>query len=677
MLIIVDLDAPNTTEKVVKSEPVKQSSVKKDEETLQIAIALASSLKSAEQSEAEDSKVEESKNKTEESQDDELESALALSISKPVASTEEVEKQEDENEEELSNDDDLSLYEDDMDDDMKAAIQLSMQSTSSEANESKLETPTQQEVTKATSSIPPSPVQPPQLFTPSTNVPPAPAFAFATPTSLQQSKDQLRSSKKLEPTTPLASTPNTAPKSVPLPWLTNLLQMKRLAEALLIGEVKDEVFVDFIKRAWEATKKDCIRERLLLVDNLPLIDSDKREELESILKRAFSEAALINSLFMPVDDATKQTKGYAFVEITSPQKVDSTIKKMHRHRLKAPTFIEESPANLKASLRASASLPRGTLKISRFTDLEKSEDARVIEYLQSKLISGSAFTTKCKAALVEIFNLFGGEKESALVAAQLNELQVASNGKPLTIEQLEFAFSNYETLQIDQEPALTLNGFLELYLRQCIEAPLDTWEELTNLGYDLNLNRNSFVTAEQAIKSQDRWAPKTDIQLVNFIERLYTDCEVSSPLSLTLDHLQPFEANEIAYPLLAKLPLPSLRLRFQLLKNFNSLLITAFPLINFSRKHKGSLSYMLSCCRAIIFHNTKMDFIYDVLDKTSIQGNQPTITIDRLKLAAKKDKEESESTLINHTMFGIAFSQFKNVNPLYLRQKKPGLFTSS
>ena len=59
----------------------------------------------------------------------------------------------------------------------------------------------------------------------------------------------------------------------------------------------------------------------------------------------------------------------------------------------------------------------------------------------------------------------------------------------MTGEQLDWAFKNYKTKMIGHEPALTLDGFLDLYLKQSVEGPLDTWEELTKLGYDLNLNR--------------------------------------------------------------------------------------------------------------------------------------------------------------------------------------------
>jgi other hect domain ubiquitin protein ligase E3 len=180
---------------------------------------------------------------------------------------------------------------------------------------------------------------------------------------------------------------------------------------------------------------------------------------------------------------------------------------------------------------------------------------------------------------------------------------------------------------------------------------------------------------EVALASQSDWTPETDAQLVEYGEILYADCEVSSPIHLSLDHLKPFLAQSsqaMAYPLLAKRPLPTIRLRFEILRQFNADLFAVLPLVNFDRKHEGSFANLLSRCRSLMFHTCKMDFIYEILDKTSVQVPQPTVTIDRLKLAAKKEKEGEGETSVSRTMFGIAFQQLKNANPAAYRQKKPG-----
>lgn len=384
----------------------------------------------------------------------------------------------------------------------------------------------------------------------------------------------------------------------------------------------------------------------------------------------------------------KKTKGYVIIEIANEHQIENVIKKMHRHKLKTPFPEEKIDTNLKksnsggasanlkkstqgtslkSSLRASSSNLRGTLKITRFTDVD---EARNWEYLQSKLIRENQLTPECKEALIEIFNLFGGNETGILTAYQLNKLQLSSNGKPLLEEQIQYAFKTYKTKVVGGKTGLALEGFLDLYLKQCIEAPLDTWEELTKLGYDLHLQRNSFFDYEDAIRSLSEWTLNADMQLASYCEILHTEYELSSPSHLTLDQVKPI-SNKNAFPLLAKFSLPALRLRFEILRQFNSSLSTVLPLINFDKKHKGSVRQLLSSCRNLIFHAAKMEFIYQILDKVSIQGGQASVTIDRLKLASKKEKEDQDS-LLQHTLFGIAFQQLRNAPSASFRQKKPG-----
>jgi len=387
----------------------------------------------------------------------------------------------------------------------------------------------------------------------------------------------------------------------------------------------------------------------------------------------------VTSVFMPVDPNYGQTKGYAFIEVASPQKVETVIKKMHRHKLKIPNINEESIQNLRASLQSSASLPRGTIKVLQYNDIDKPEEPRIYEFLTQKLVVKGVVTPKCLSVLNDIFNTFGGQETGALVASQLNALQNASNGRSLSQQELDFAFSNYKSVPTGPtgEPGLTLEGFLKLYERQCVEAPLDTWEEFIKLGYDIDLNRNSFISAEAALRSQSTWTRAHDSQLMALLEGLYTECEAASPTQLSLSHLKAVDSNS-GFNLLANSPLPALRLRFVMLKEFNKELTAGLHLVNFGRTHPGSLLYTLSAHRDLIFHTTKMEFIYEVLDKTSVIGNQPTVNIDRLKLAAKKEKElraqnngtQGEANY-NQTMFSIAYSQLKNTNPASFCQKKP------
>jgi hypothetical protein len=67
-----------------------------------------------------------------------------------------------------------------------------------------------------------------------------------------------------------------------------------------------------------------------------------------------------------------------------------------------------------------------------------------------------------------------------------------------------------------------------------------------------------------------------------------------------------------------------------------------------------------------------MHFVYDVLEKTANQNSQPTINIDRLRLAARQEKDNFDPTnSLNNTVFGIAFQQLRNVPSVQLRRQRP------
>ena len=60
---------------------------------------------------------------------------------------------------------------------------------------------------------------------------------------------------------------------------------------------------------------------IVVVDNLPTVEPSKYDKLLGVVKKIFSQIGSVreNGLWLPVDDETKKTKGYAFVEYSSPQ----------------------------------------------------------------------------------------------------------------------------------------------------------------------------------------------------------------------------------------------------------------------------------------------------------------------------------------------------------------------
>ena len=60
---------------------------------------------------------------------------------------------------------------------------------------------------------------------------------------------------------------------------------------------------------------------IIVVDNLPVVPPEKFEKLQTVAKKIFGQIGVIveGGLVMPIDSETKKTKGFAFVEYTTPQ----------------------------------------------------------------------------------------------------------------------------------------------------------------------------------------------------------------------------------------------------------------------------------------------------------------------------------------------------------------------
>ena len=60
---------------------------------------------------------------------------------------------------------------------------------------------------------------------------------------------------------------------------------------------------------------------IIVVDNLPEVPPEKYEKLVGVIRKIFARTGTIreNGLWMPVDEETKQSKGYAFIEYNTPQ----------------------------------------------------------------------------------------------------------------------------------------------------------------------------------------------------------------------------------------------------------------------------------------------------------------------------------------------------------------------
>ncbi|BBN19832.1 translation initiation factor 3 subunit B [Marchantia polymorpha subsp. ruderalis] len=80
---------------------------------------------------------------------------------------------------------------------------------------------------------------------------------------------------------------------------------------------------------------------VIVVDNLPVVAPEKHEKLENVIRKIFGQIGVIRErgLWMPREDGDGKTKGYAFIEYTTPQEAQTAIEQTNGYKLdKAHVF---------------------------------------------------------------------------------------------------------------------------------------------------------------------------------------------------------------------------------------------------------------------------------------------------------------------------------------------------
>ena len=91
----------------------------------------------------------------------------------------------------------------------------------------------------------------------------------------------------------------------------------------------------------EGIQKDEGFSCVVVVDNLPVIGIEKYEKLLGVLKKIFSQIGEVHEdgLYMPVDEQTKKTKGFAFIEFANPDQAKIARQQAEGYKLdKSHTF---------------------------------------------------------------------------------------------------------------------------------------------------------------------------------------------------------------------------------------------------------------------------------------------------------------------------------------------------
>uniref|UniRef100_A0A6B2L0G6 HECT domain-containing protein n=1 Tax=Arcella intermedia TaxID=1963864 RepID=A0A6B2L0G6_9EUKA len=214
------------------------------------------------------------------------------------------------------------------------------------------------------------------------------------------------------------------------------------------------------------------------------------------------------------------------------------------------------------------------------------------------------------------------------------------------------------------------------------------WKYLHKLGYDFHLDASHYLTFEEALERVSsagdvNQTQQIDFQILALSESIFNDAtEFNSPIQLNISHILPIQTtdplNLQLYSQLIHLDLRTLRLRFEMVRQFNSSIDVVLPLVNLGNS-QSYVTQKLLAFRELIFHSTKMRFFYDILDKTAVVCPQPTVSYNRLELADRNEKRDKHPPHLNappknillETAFGMAYSQLRTTDPRLFRQKKP------
>ncbi|XP_076956762.1 eukaryotic translation initiation factor 3 subunit B-like [Bidens hawaiensis] len=74
---------------------------------------------------------------------------------------------------------------------------------------------------------------------------------------------------------------------------------------------------------------------IIVVDNLPVVPRGKFDRVEEVVRKRFSQCGVIkeNGFWMPVEEDTGKTRGFCFIEYTTPQEAELAKNKANKSQL--------------------------------------------------------------------------------------------------------------------------------------------------------------------------------------------------------------------------------------------------------------------------------------------------------------------------------------------------------
>lgn len=107
------------------------------------------------------------------------------------------------------------------------------------------------------------------------------------------------------------------------------------------------------------------------------------------------------------------------------------------------------------------------------------------------LLKDGQLTASFKQCLVEIFSRFDADKDKLLSEEELKAFSRTANkdGHEFTAQELSEMKSMFEWLDEPKTSGLSLRGFVQMYTQQTMVSELESWSDLSKLGYDALLKR--------------------------------------------------------------------------------------------------------------------------------------------------------------------------------------------
>jgi hypothetical protein len=192
-------------------------------------------------------------------------------------------------------------------------------------------------------------------------------------------------------------------------WLRTVLDLARDFEGFAHRDTKPESMLHLVRAAWPETQKDWTRERLVVIEGLPKeAVNSKPEELKSAVEDWLEDVSALRR------EGDQWLDDVLLVELHNSEKTRDFVTKVNKLKFKPSKSLA---LDIKTAL---------TLKATAVKDLENT-DPKLVQFFRTKLLTGTespSLTVKAAAALTEIFNRFALKSTTDASAAVLSATEL-------------------------------------------------------------------------------------------------------------------------------------------------------------------------------------------------------------------------------------------------------------